>query len=164
MFFISRGTVRILSFKNLNNSQVLSDGEFFGEIALLHPTKRRTASIFAESYCYMYSLDVDDMNQVLEQFPHIRRQFMAEAQSRLEAIEDEERKMLQTADTGMNYELSKASVQDWYKRSSNMKGRASTRNMSTFSRASRSARPMGLSDFVNSRQSQAQRRGTIMRM
>jgi len=166
MFFISRGTVRILSFKNLNNSQVLSDGEYFGEIALLHPTKRRTASIFAESYCYMYSLDVDDMNQVLEMFPHIRRQFMAEAQNRLEAIEEEERKMLQNQDQGMmSYEMSKASVQDWYKRSSNMKGRMSTRNASTFSRASqRGARPMGLSDFVNARQSQAQRRGTIMRM
>merc|ERR1719440_13081 len=107
------------------------------------------------------------MNQVLEMFPHIRRQFMAEAQSRLEAIEEEERKMLQNAEGGMNYELSKASVQDWYKRSSNMmnKGRMSTRNLSTFSRASqRGNRPMGLSDFVNARQSQAQRRGTIMRM
>lgn len=63
MFFISRGSVRILSYKNLGSSRILTDGEFFGEIALLHPTKRRTASVFAESYCYMYSLDVDDMNQ-----------------------------------------------------------------------------------------------------
>ena len=92
-------------------------------------------------------------------FPHIRRQFMAEAQSRLEAIEEEERKMLQGADAGISYEMSKASVQDWYKRSSRM---SRARTTSTLSRVSRQ-QTMGLSDYAKDFSNrQSLRRGTTM--
>ena len=92
-------------------------------------------------------------------FPHIRRQFMAEAQSRLEALEEEERKMLQGADHGISYEMSKASVQDWYKRSSRM---SRARTTSTLSRVSRH-QTMGLSDYAKDYSNrQSLRRGTTM--
>ena len=41
------------------------------EICLL--TKcRRTASIRAESYCNVYSLEVEDFNEVVREFPEVR--------------------------------------------------------------------------------------------
>ena len=57
MFFISRGTVRIVSAKSAG--MILSDGSFFGEISLILPNLRRVASVYADSYCYLYSLTVE---------------------------------------------------------------------------------------------------------
>jgi hyperpolarization activated cyclic nucleotide-gated potassium channel 2 len=82
MYFISRGTVRIVN--NKAKSHLLSDGAFFGEISLILPNLRRVASVFADSYCYLYSLTVDDFNDVLEEFPLQRKHFIAEAGKRLD--------------------------------------------------------------------------------
>ena len=62
MYFISRGTVRIVN--NKSKTLLISDGAFFGEISLILPNLRRVASVFADSYCYLYSLTVDDFNNV----------------------------------------------------------------------------------------------------
>ncbi|GCB63125.1 hypothetical protein scyTo_0009623 [Scyliorhinus torazame] len=64
--------------------------EFFSvyptsEICLL--TKgRRTASVKADTYCRLYSLSVDHFNEVLEQYPMMRRAFETVAIDRLNRI------------------------------------------------------------------------------
>jgi len=90
MYFISRGTVRIVSAKSAG--MILSDGSFFGEISLILPNLRRVASVYADSYCYLYSLTVEDFNKVLDDFPMQRKHFYAEAGKRLENMKAESQK------------------------------------------------------------------------
>ena len=66
MFFISRGTVRIVNAKT--QTHTLTDGAFFGEISLILPNLRRVASVFADSYCYLYSLTNEDFNRGFTEF------------------------------------------------------------------------------------------------
>ena len=49
--------------------KVLSDGCFFGEICLLMPNLKRVATVTADTYAYLYSLSVEDFNEVLQLFP-----------------------------------------------------------------------------------------------
>ena len=63
----NKGTVRVQS--RAAKSHLLSDGAFFGEISLILPHLRRVASVFADSYCYLYTLTVEDFNDALNEFP-----------------------------------------------------------------------------------------------
>lgn len=65
MFFISRGAV-IVNAKT--QTHTLTDGAFFGEISLILPNLRRVASVFADSYCYLYSLTNEDFNRGFSEF------------------------------------------------------------------------------------------------
>lgn len=47
---------------------------------------RRTASVRAETYCRLYSLSVDHFNEVLEEYPMMRRAFETVAIDRLNRI------------------------------------------------------------------------------
>jgi len=82
MYFISRGVVRI-SARAFVISQVLSDGYFFGEICLLMPNLKRVATVTADTYVYLYSLSVDDFNEVLDAFPLQRQRLMQIAMKRM---------------------------------------------------------------------------------
>lgn len=55
------------------------------EICLL-TRGRRTASVRAETYCRLYSLSVDHFNEVLEEYPMMRRAFETVAIDRLDRI------------------------------------------------------------------------------
>lgn len=55
------------------------------EICLL-TRGRRTASVQAETYCRLYSLSVDNFNEVLEEYPMMRRAFETVAIDRLDRI------------------------------------------------------------------------------
>uniref|UniRef100_A0A674MFM4 Hyperpolarization activated cyclic nucleotide gated potassium and sodium channel 2 n=1 Tax=Takifugu rubripes TaxID=31033 RepID=A0A674MFM4_TAKRU len=83
MFFIQHGVVSILTKGNI--SMKLMDGSYFGEICLL-TRGRRTASVQAETYCRLYSLSVDNFNEVLEEYPMMRRAFETVAIDRLDRI------------------------------------------------------------------------------
>ncbi|XP_075464246.1 potassium/sodium hyperpolarization-activated cyclic nucleotide-gated channel 3 isoform X2 [Ascaphus truei] len=83
MFFIQHGVVSILT-KGSKETK-LSDGSYFGEICLL-TRGRRTASVRADTYCRLYSLSVDNFNEVLEEFPMMRRAFETVAMDRLDRI------------------------------------------------------------------------------
>ncbi|XP_037306949.2 potassium/sodium hyperpolarization-activated cyclic nucleotide-gated channel 3-like [Pungitius pungitius] len=83
MYFIQHGVVSVLT-KNSNDTK-LSDGSYFGEICLL-TRGRRTASVRAENYCRLYSLSVDNFNEVLEEYPMMRRAFETVALDRLDRI------------------------------------------------------------------------------
>ncbi|KAJ8247943.1 hypothetical protein GJAV_G00252370 [Gymnothorax javanicus] len=83
MYFIQHGVVSVLT--KGNKETKLSDGSYFGEICLL-TRGRRTASVRAETYCRLYSLSVDNFNEVLEEFPMMRRAFETVALDRLDRI------------------------------------------------------------------------------
>ena len=55
------------------------------EICLL-TRGRRTASVRADTYCRLYSLSVDHFNEVLEEYPMMRRAFETVAIDRLDRI------------------------------------------------------------------------------
>ncbi|KAG5839348.1 hypothetical protein ANANG_G00204060 [Anguilla anguilla] len=55
------------------------------EICLL-TRGRRTASVRADTYCRLYSLSVDNFNEVLEEYPMMRRAFETVALDRLDRI------------------------------------------------------------------------------
>uniref|UniRef100_A0AAV2LPF1 Cyclic nucleotide-binding domain-containing protein n=1 Tax=Knipowitschia caucasica TaxID=637954 RepID=A0AAV2LPF1_KNICA len=84
MYFIQHGVVSVLT-KGSKETK-LSDGSYFGEICLL-TRGRRTASVRADTYCRLYSLSVDNFNEVLEEFPMMRRAFETVALDRLDRIE-----------------------------------------------------------------------------
>ncbi|KAM4593699.1 potassium/sodium hyperpolarization-activated cyclic nucleotide-gated channel 4 [Odontesthes bonariensis] len=83
MYFIQHGVVSVLT--KGNKETKLSDGCYFGEICLL-TRGRRTASVRADTYCRLYSLSVDNFNEVLEEYPMMRRAFETVAVDRLDRI------------------------------------------------------------------------------
>ncbi|XP_028297538.1 potassium/sodium hyperpolarization-activated cyclic nucleotide-gated channel 3-like [Gouania willdenowi] len=83
MYFIQHGVVSVLT-KGTKETK-LSDGSYFGEICLL-TRGRRTASVRADTYCRLYSLSVDNFNEVLEEYPMMRRAFETVALDRLDRI------------------------------------------------------------------------------
>uniref|UniRef100_A0A8C5FRE1 Cyclic nucleotide-binding domain-containing protein n=1 Tax=Gadus morhua TaxID=8049 RepID=A0A8C5FRE1_GADMO len=83
MYFIQHGVCNVITKGTLGMK--LSDGSYFGEICLL-TRGRRTASVRAETYCRLYSLSVDHFNEVLEEYPMMRRAFETVAIDRLDRI------------------------------------------------------------------------------
>ncbi|KAM4629536.1 potassium/sodium hyperpolarization-activated cyclic nucleotide-gated channel 2 [Polymixia lowei] len=83
MYFIQHGVVTVLTKGNVGMK--LMDGSYFGEICLL-TRGRRTASVRADTYCRLYSLSVDNFNEVLEEYPMMRRAFETVAIDRLDRI------------------------------------------------------------------------------
>ncbi|XP_054623000.1 potassium/sodium hyperpolarization-activated cyclic nucleotide-gated channel 2-like [Dunckerocampus dactyliophorus] len=83
MYFIQHGVCSVITKGTL--AMKLSDGSYFGEICLL-TRGRRTASVRAETYCRLYSLSVDHFNEVLEEYPMMRRAFETVAIDRLDRI------------------------------------------------------------------------------
>ncbi|XP_041647840.1 potassium/sodium hyperpolarization-activated cyclic nucleotide-gated channel 2 [Cheilinus undulatus] len=83
MYFIQHGVVSVLT--KGSTGMKLMDGSYFGEICLL-TRGRRTASVQADTYCRLYSLSVDNFNEVLEEYPMMRRAFETVAIDRLDRI------------------------------------------------------------------------------
>ncbi|MBL8032715.1 MAG: ion transporter [Leptospiraceae bacterium] len=81
MYFISRGRVEIVSEDGKTVFATLSDGSFFGEIALLFSSER-TASVRAADYCDLYTLDKFTFDSVLAKFPDIAHQVQTMAEER----------------------------------------------------------------------------------
>ena len=87
MYFISRGTVEVVSPEGDSVFATLTDGQFFGEIALV--TKEpRTASIRAADYCDLYMLDKSTFDRVLQNFPALYSHIRELAQTRLRSRRD----------------------------------------------------------------------------
>ncbi|KAK5902054.1 hypothetical protein CesoFtcFv8_007351 [Champsocephalus esox] len=90
MYFIQHGVVSVLTNSSIicgvqPSDTKLSDGSYFGEICLL-TRGRRTASVRANNYCRLYSLSVDNFDEVLEEYPMMRRAFETVALDRLDRI------------------------------------------------------------------------------
>ncbi|CAM9697347.1 unnamed protein product [Pylaiella littoralis] len=82
MFFISRGTVRVLVISDPDDSGntppeetyiiSLGAGSFFGEVALLEEDHVRTASVRAETFTELQALHSQDFKTLAEVFPERR--------------------------------------------------------------------------------------------
>lgn len=68
MYFISKGSVEVLSKDGNTVYNTLKEGDFFGEVALFHNTPR-TATVRAVGYCDLYTLDKDSFTRILAHFP-----------------------------------------------------------------------------------------------
>ena len=80
MYFINSGSLDVI----IENGSVvasLSDGNFFGEMALLMDTKR-TATIRCNSYCDLLSLNREDFNLALEEYPLFAKEMKKVAKAR----------------------------------------------------------------------------------
>ncbi len=80
MYFLSRGSVEIVA-KDGATMNTLSDGDFFGEIALFldHP---RTASVRAITACDLYELDKPMFERIVSTYPDVAAKLEAEAKLR----------------------------------------------------------------------------------
>ncbi|PSO29941.1 cyclic nucleotide-gated ion channel [Bradyrhizobium sp. MOS002] len=84
MYFITAGEVEI----TLPNQQVrLADGTFFGEIALLHKTKR-SGTVTATRKTRLLVLDAQDFHALIERMPTLAAHVHKTAKARLEGSGD----------------------------------------------------------------------------
>jgi voltage-gated potassium channel len=81
MYFISRGTVEIIAPDGSTVLTTLTDGQFFGELALLF-SQPRTATVRAVNYCDLYTLDKDTFDHVLTRYPEFAAHIKEEADRR----------------------------------------------------------------------------------
>ena len=81
MFFVIRGKLKVVT--GGIKISVLTDGDFFGEIALFAENKIRTASVRSESYSDLYRLDKELFDEVLNQYPDIAEHIKKVAQKRI---------------------------------------------------------------------------------
>ncbi len=81
MYFISRGTVEVITADGHTVVNILTDGDFFGELALLF-SQPRTHSIRAVDYCDLYTLDKDTFEHVLAQYPEFAAHIKEQAEQR----------------------------------------------------------------------------------
>jgi hypothetical protein len=81
MYFISRGTVEIIAPDSTTVMTTLTDGQFFGELALLF-SQPRTASVRAVDYCDLYTLDKDTFDHVLAHYPEFAAHIKEVAEGR----------------------------------------------------------------------------------
>lgn len=68
IYFISRGTVEVLSHDESEVVATLKDGDFFGEVALL-TSQPRSNTVRAVDYCNLFALNREHFHHVLEDFP-----------------------------------------------------------------------------------------------
>ena len=80
MFFLSSGEVEVLSARE-ERIAVLSEGAYFGEIALLRES-HRTASIRALDYCNAYELKGEAVRDLIQRYPEFEQHLCEEALQR----------------------------------------------------------------------------------
>mmetsp|Transcript_11523 Transcript_11523/g.9972 ORF Transcript_11523/g.9972 Transcript_11523/m.9972 type:complete len:97 (+) Transcript_11523:145-435(+) len=51
MYFIQKGSVKIVATDNTTKIAVLKEGSFFGEIGLLSESRRRTVTVISKTVC-----------------------------------------------------------------------------------------------------------------
>ena len=81
MFFIIRGKLEVISIGEIIT--VLTDGDFFGEIALFTDNKRRTATVKSVHYSDLYRLDRELFEEVLKRYPQIAEHIKKIAEERM---------------------------------------------------------------------------------
>jgi voltage-gated potassium channel len=86
MYFISQGSVDVLSADEHTVYATLTAGQFFGEIALLL-SMPRTATIRAREYCDLYRLDKENFDRVIQRYPDFAERINELAEKRKAEIE-----------------------------------------------------------------------------
>ncbi|MBI2890184.1 MAG: ion transporter [Nitrospirae bacterium] len=91
MYFISRGTIEVVSEDGETVFATLTGGNFFGEIALLLD-QPRTASIRSADYSDLYTIDKETFERVLKNYPEVESQIQEFARKRQEEMKKESAK------------------------------------------------------------------------
>ncbi len=67
MYFLNKGTARV----TINNKTlaIITEGNAFGEIALVNSQARRSATVTSMTYCEVYVLKRKDIDRVLSGHP-----------------------------------------------------------------------------------------------
>jgi len=86
MFFISKGSVLVISADETITYATLNAGQFFGEISLLL-SMPRTATIKAAGFCDLYRLEKDQFDVVVEQYPEFKASIRMLAEKRREEVQ-----------------------------------------------------------------------------
>ncbi|GAB0209694.1 potassium/sodium hyperpolarization-activated cyclic nucleotide-gated channel 1-like [Grus japonensis] len=95
--------VQLRSMRMIRGLEHLSYEERLRELEICLLTKgRRTASVRADTYCRLYSLSVDNFNEVLEEYPMMRRAFETVAIDRLDRIGKKNSILLQKFQKDLN--------------------------------------------------------------
>jgi voltage-gated potassium channel len=81
MYFIIRGKLEVIM--NEKVLTVLTDGDFFGEIALFTDHKKRTATVKSVHYSDLYRLDRELFDEVLKRYPPIAGHIKKIAEERM---------------------------------------------------------------------------------
>ncbi|WP_456427079.1 cyclic nucleotide-binding domain-containing protein [Rhodocaloribacter sp.] len=81
MYFITRGVLEVLAPDGRTVINTLTDGDFFGEIALVLD-QPRSAGVRAATYCDLYRLDRAMFSRVLTHYPGIAAQIEDRARER----------------------------------------------------------------------------------
>jgi len=92
MYFISKGSVAVLSADESVTYATLTAGQFFGEISLLL-SMPRTATIRALEFCDLYQLNKDQFDHVLDHYPEFKdsiQELAEERRNQVEAIQQQE--------------------------------------------------------------------------
>jgi CRP-like cAMP-binding protein len=71
IYFISRGTVEILSGEENQSHGTLGSGEYFGHMSLLFGEKR-TASVKSQTYCELFILKKEDFDCIRTEYPELK--------------------------------------------------------------------------------------------
>ncbi len=85
MYFVIRGKLEVILSDNKEALNTISDGDFFGEIALF-TNKPRTASIKSLSYSDLYILDKEIFNSITKKYPDIGEKIKGKAEQRQSKI------------------------------------------------------------------------------
>ncbi len=83
MFFVIRGNLQV--FSGDKKISTLTDGDFFGEIALFTENKKRTATVISTTYCDLYRLKRKHFIEVLNKYPQIASHIKSVADQRIES-------------------------------------------------------------------------------
>ncbi|XP_077978719.1 uncharacterized protein LOC144434138 [Glandiceps talaboti] len=86
MYFIRRGTCEVLSSDLSRVTSMIGPGQYFGEVGLIFGDYR-TATVRASSYCELLMLQRPDLDEVLQHFPLIDKQFKEAAENKQHLME-----------------------------------------------------------------------------
>ncbi len=79
MFFIAHGEVEVMNDDGSIVYATLTNGQFFGEIAILLSTSR-TATVRAKVYCDLYVLHKDTFDRILQRYPNFAKDVEKQAE------------------------------------------------------------------------------------
>jgi len=71
MYFICKGSIDVFSSDESSVIATLNEGDYFGEIALIKKVVR-TRSVIAKDYCYLYALEKNNFDTLLEKYPKFK--------------------------------------------------------------------------------------------
>ena len=92
MYFLRRGTVAVFKLSNPENVFCyLSDGAYFGEVALVRGI-RRTAMIQAKRFCDTSKLTIESLEELIEEFPDEGERIMRRIEKKIWKYKDTDAK------------------------------------------------------------------------